>query len=362
MGTTGMIFNKLFHLQGGQMTNTNMGTGKLVNLISNDVTKFEECAVVSSLAFYYGDKQSNELSVFITLFSMQFLAFTWCSILELIAILLILIYELNVASGFAGVGIVILFIPVQILLARQFARIRTWTAHQTDQRVRHISEIIDGMATVKSYAWEMPFFALLTTFRAQEVKRIDSSLQLRAVNLGLYYASPPVAAFATFAVFWATGGQLTLPIVFSTLSLLFCLRTSIGRQWTRSVETASEAVASAQRIERFLDLPENETQHTIEMSERQETVLPSVTLSSSGVKQSPEADVVVGIEIGEIAVDTSGPSHRGIVGAARPLVRIPKSSYYYGEDSSKAVLCDVELEVHRGELLIVVGPVGAGKV
>ena len=52
MGTTGMIFNKLFHLQGGQMTNANMGTGKLVNLISNDVTKFEECAVVSSLALY----------------------------------------------------------------------------------------------------------------------------------------------------------------------------------------------------------------------------------------------------------------------------------------------------------------------
>lgn len=36
-----------------------------------------------------------------------------------------------------------------------------------------------------------------------------------------------------------TGGILTLPIVFSTLALLQQLRTSIGRQWTRSIETGT---------------------------------------------------------------------------------------------------------------------------
>ena len=37
-----------------------------------------------------------------------------------------------------------------------------------------------------------------------------------------------------------TGGILTLPIVFSTLALLQQLRTSIGRQWTRSIETGTD--------------------------------------------------------------------------------------------------------------------------
>ena len=39
------------------------------------------------------------------------------------------------------------------------------------------------------------------------------------------------------------GGYLTLPIVFSTLALLQQLRLSIGRQWTRAIETG-EVVAT----------------------------------------------------------------------------------------------------------------------
>jgi hypothetical protein len=63
-----------------------------VNLISNDVARFEEAAV--------------------------FCAFFSVSMLELTAVLLLLIFELNVASGFAGVGMTVVFIPIQRGLPR----------------------------------------------------------------------------------------------------------------------------------------------------------------------------------------------------------------------------------------------------
>ena len=44
---TGLIFNSLFKLRG---INT-VGTGKLVNLISNDVAKFEEFAIMAPFLF-----------------------------------------------------------------------------------------------------------------------------------------------------------------------------------------------------------------------------------------------------------------------------------------------------------------------
>ena len=173
--TTGMIFNSLFKLKG---INT-VGTGKLVNLISNDVAKFEEFAIMAPFLFI--------------------------SMFELAAILIVLIFQLNIASAFAGIGITIMFIPIQIVLAKLFAKRRTNTAHQTDLRIRYTSELIDGIATVKSYAWENPFFALLLDLRSKEMECIKKSQTLRSVNQGLFYCIPWVAGFATFSVFWATG-------------------------------------------------------------------------------------------------------------------------------------------------------------
>ena len=180
---TGLIFNSLFKLRG---INT-VGTGKLVNLISNDVSRFEEFAVMAPFAII--------------------------SMFELSAILIILIFQLNVASAFAGIGMTILFIPIQVYLAKLFAKRRTNTAHQTDLRVRYTSELIDGIATVKSYAWENPFFTLLSELRRLETACIKQSQTLRSVNQGLFYCIPWVAAFSTFSVFWASGNvpYLTVP-------------------------------------------------------------------------------------------------------------------------------------------------------
>lgn len=180
---TGIIFNSLFKLRG---INT-VGTGKLVNLISNDVSRFEEFAVMAPFAII--------------------------SMFELAAILVILIFQLNIASAFAGIGMTILFIPIQVYLAKQFAKRRTNTAHQTDLRVRYTSELIDGIATVKSYAWENPFFTLLSELRRLETACIKQSQTLRSVNQGLFYCIPWVAAFATFSVFWASGKNFTRIVV-----------------------------------------------------------------------------------------------------------------------------------------------------
>ena len=199
VGVTGMIFKKLFRLKGANKT----GTGKLVNLISNDVAKFELFSVMSH--------------------------FFVVSILELTAVLIILIYELNIPAAFSGVGVSVFFIPVQLYLARFFAKRRGFTAVKTDARVRYISEIIDGIATVKSYAWENPWFEVLSELRAAETHSIHLSNQYRAVNMGLFFFAPVIASFCTFTVYWATGGTLSIPVVFSTLALLQTLRTTMGK-------------------------------------------------------------------------------------------------------------------------------------
>ena len=48
MSIIGLIFNKLFEIRGDTFESASTDTGRLVNLISNDVFRFEEAAVVST--------------------------------------------------------------------------------------------------------------------------------------------------------------------------------------------------------------------------------------------------------------------------------------------------------------------------
>jgi ABC-type multidrug transport system fused ATPase/permease subunit len=210
-----------------------------------------------------------------------------------------------------------------IWIAGKFAKYRSQTAAATDQRVRYVSELIDGIATVKSYGWETPFFLMIRKLRATETQNIAASQFLKAVNQGIMFSIPTVAAFATFAVYWGNGGILSIPKVFATLSLLQVLRMTIGAYWLKSIERGSESIASCHRIEAFLSLA----------VER-----PSVSVTSPTENISSSSDI------------------------KPPLICLgPGASYYHGSDPFNPVLREVHLSVSRGEVLIIVGPVGCGK-
>ncbi|CAG2100192.1 unnamed protein product [Medioppia subpectinata] len=65
----------------------------------------------------------------------------------------------------SGMGILVLFIPFQVLMGRMFRSIRQKTAELTDSRIRLMQEIIAGMRIIKMYAWEQPFALLVANTR-----------------------------------------------------------------------------------------------------------------------------------------------------------------------------------------------------
>lgn len=239
------------------------------------------------------------------------------------AVILILLTQLlNLYSALAGVGVTLFFIPVQICIANTFASVRTRTAQLTDCRIRHLSETIDGIGSVKAYGWEIPFFEYICSLRQTEVDTIQFSQVLRCVNWTLYFCIPPLAGFALFVVYWSTSGELALPKVFSSISLLQVLRTSMGRMWTRAMETGSEAIASSARIDLFLDLGSG--------------LVADVRNCSASIEEDSQSPEV----------------------SDAPLLSIKKSSFSY-PSKSEPVLSNIELSVLKGELLMVVGSVGA---
>lgn len=246
--------------------------------------------------------------------------------MEVFLILLILTWQMNFLSGLAAVGFSLFILPIQTQISQQFIIMRRETARSTDKRVRHMSEIINGIASVKSYGWEVPFSEMIIGIRSLELQNILIAQRYKAINYCLYFCSPHVAAFATFMVFIKTGGHLTLPLVFTTLAYLQILRLIIGRFFTRAVETFSECITSSQRIESFLDLSDK----------------PPISLITSSVTLNSNLE--------------EKPIYNGPDGNSQPLLEIKNGCFHYGAAKSNPVLKNINFSAQSGEIIIIVGP------
>jgi len=350
--TTALIYDRLFHLNGsvtsgsgsgsGERKAAKVNTGNLVNLISGDVQRIEQFAVN--------------------------VCFIWESWLELGGILYVLIDKVSLLPAIAGVGVTLLFIPVQISIAKLFARIRSQTARETDRRVRHISEAIDGISSVKSYCWELPFFELIGSFRSNEVGSIRNSNTIKAANYGLEYALPPVALFVIFIVYRSQGNTLTIPVVFSTLALVQVLKAVMGRQWTLALERGSETMSSCARIDAFLAMTNESALSTTGPDNGSSAASSAAVVETDAHIElvSAGADGTAGLtEQGSLLFDLATPTSFAYdigVHSIAPADSTNESDARPGSRSPQPpTLRGLQFSVGRGELVLVVGGVGAGK-
>ena len=94
--------------------------------------------------------------------------------------------QLNVYSALAALAVGVFFIPLQMYIAKQFMIIKLQTSAQTDSRIRCISEIIDGITSVKSFNWEIPFFNLIRKLRQKECQYLSKTNFYRSLNSSIY--------------------------------------------------------------------------------------------------------------------------------------------------------------------------------
>jgi ABC-type multidrug transport system fused ATPase/permease subunit len=120
--------------------------------------------------------------------------------------------------------------------------------------------------------------------------------------------------------------------------------------WLRSIERASEVFASCTRIEAFLSLVDDSVDDDVNNIRAAETLNSDVTKDGNYELVSTA-----------VVVDLSSATEVTSVVTAEPLIRLDPASYHHGSDPSSPVLRDIQLIVLRGEILIVVGPVGCGK-
>uniref|UniRef100_A0A671US85 Multidrug resistance-associated protein 4-like n=1 Tax=Sparus aurata TaxID=8175 RepID=A0A671US85_SPAAU len=197
-------------------------TGQIVNLLSNDVNKFDEVTI--------------------------FLHFLWVGPLQAAAVVGLLWVEIG-PSCLAGMVVLMFLMPVQTMFGRLFSKFRSKTAALTDNRIRTMNEVVSGIRIIKMYAWEKPFAALVSEVRSKEISKIMKSSYLRGLNMASFFCASKIIVFITFTIYVLLGNPITASRVFVTVSLYTAVRLTVTLFFPSAIEKLFECRVSIRRIQ-----------------------------------------------------------------------------------------------------------------
>eukprot|EP00070_Physeter_catodon_P046583 XP_028353477.1 multidrug resistance-associated protein 4 isoform X6 [Physeter catodon] len=222
-----MIYRKALCLSNLAMVKTT--TGQIVNLLSNDVNRFDQVTI--------------------------FLHFLWAGPLQAIIVTILLWMEIGI-SCLAGMAVLIILLPLQSCIGKLFSSLRSKTAAFTDTRIRTMNEVITGIRIIKMYGWEKSFADLITSLRRKEISKILRSSYLRGMNLASFFVASKIIVFVTFTTYVLLGSVVTASRVFVAVTLYGAVRLTVTLFFPSAVEKVSETVVSIRRIKNFLLLDE----------------------------------------------------------------------------------------------------------
>ena len=104
-----------------------------------------------------------------------------------------------------GAVLLIMAVPLQTWVGKQFGRLRVRTAGKTDRRIRLMNEIVNGLKVIKMYTWEKPFASLVQNSREEEIGVVRKTSYYRAFNFSFFFTASRFILFCTFFVYGLTG-------------------------------------------------------------------------------------------------------------------------------------------------------------
>ncbi|XP_009957095.1 PREDICTED: canalicular multispecific organic anion transporter 1 isoform X1 [Leptosomus discolor] len=260
--------------------------GETVNLMSADAQRFMDVA--------------------------NFIHHLWSSPLQIILSIVFLWGELG-PSVLAGIAAMVLLIPINAFLVAKAKTIQVRNMKNKDERMKIMSEILNGIKILKLFAWEPSFEKRVNEIRARELKDLVNFSYLQSVSIFVFTCAPVLVSLASFAVYVLVDENNILDAqkAFTAISLFNVLRSPMA-MLPMVLSSLVQTNVSTARLERYL---------------------------------------------GGEDLDTSAIHHDPIAGSA---VRFSEATFAWERDGN-AVIRDVTLDIAPGSLVAVVGAVGSGK-
>eukprot|EP01104_Vermistella_antarctica_P005283 TRINITY_DN1574_c0_g1_i1.p1 TRINITY_DN1574_c0_g1~~TRINITY_DN1574_c0_g1_i1.p1 ORF type:complete len:1537 (+),score=433.37 TRINITY_DN1574_c0_g1_i1:133-4611(+) len=199
-------------------------TGEIVNLMSTDAKRLQ------SFLIYAHNIWSSPVQIIISV-TLLFMLLGWTVV--------------------AGVALMVLLVPINILNGRIQAGFEERLLKKKDERIKLMNESLQGMRVIKFFAWETPFMERINVVRRLEIKALRGYANLDAFGSFLWSSTPVMVTVATFALHSAMGYELTMDKLFPALALFRMMQFPLSAlPWMISSFVAARV--SLGRLEEFL--------------------------------------------------------------------------------------------------------------
>ncbi|KAJ2492865.1 Transporter of the ATP-binding cassette (ABC) [Coemansia sp. RSA 2050] len=289
----------------------------------------------------------------------------------------LMLYQLLGIASLAGVGAVVVLIPLQWYLVTVWSKYQSQLMAISDRRMSMMNEILQGVRIIKFFAWEPQFESQVASVRSNELGLLKSRYLVFTYSIMVFFMAPVFVTLATFVCYTKfLGHQLTASIAFTALALFKTLRGPID-QLPEVISFCLQSKVSLDRVTKFLDEEETPKYELCELTRRAHDGL------IEGGRRPSYAKVVGATDIGFVHASFTWKSAKmnrgGLSGISSALLPIPViietlpsgecttldngsgNINSNGGSANEFELQDLTVNFPIGKLSIIAGPTGCGK-
>jgi len=277
----------------------------------------------------------------------------WTGLIALLLSLALLIVNLGY-SPLAGYGIILLVFPMIGKGIGKLFDLRKQINRLTDQRSNMTYEIIQGIRFVKIFGWGKAFFDRIKAIRTAETRKIRGYLALRNAVGVVAIVLPAFASQLTFVTYALTKHQLASSTIFSSVGIFNVLKLPLTSMPV-ALSLAADGWSALERLQNYLTAEDREEiRDELPSDPAQETMEPKITsavrLENASFTWEENTD------------DRDAPeSSSAIPTGDDQLSSGFDSGSTLHNSHATFVIPPTTLELHRGELVAIIGGVGSGK-
>ncbi|XP_036307045.1 ATP-binding cassette sub-family C member 3 isoform X1 [Pipistrellus kuhlii] len=242
-----------------------------------------------------------------------FLNMLWSGPLQIVLAIYFLWQKLG-PSILAGVALMVLLIPINGVVAMKMRTLQVEQMKFKDSRIKLMSEILGGIKVLKLYAWEPSFLEQVEGIRHSELRLLRQAAYLHAISIFTWICTPFLVTLITLGVYVSVrpNNVLDAEKAFVSVSLFNILKNPLS-MLPQLISGLTQTSVSLKRIQHFLTQDELDPQCV-----ERNTITPGYA------------------------------------------VTIDNGTFTWAQDLPPT-LHSIDIQVPKGALVAMVGPVGCGK-
>eukprot|EP00283_Hemiselmis_rufescens_P014305 CAMPEP_0173443524 /NCGR_PEP_ID=MMETSP1357-20121228/30032_1 /TAXON_ID=77926 /ORGANISM="Hemiselmis rufescens, Strain PCC563" /LENGTH=1295 /DNA_ID=CAMNT_0014409445 /DNA_START=9 /DNA_END=3896 /DNA_ORIENTATION=- len=234
----------------------------------------------------------------------------WSSPLQIL-ISMVLLYRLVGVSSLVGLAVMLAIMPINAKILLTLRSLQEGNMKEKDKRVKTVSEILQSMKVIKMFAWEQPLTNKVSEIRSNEVSRLRRYGYLSSLQSIFWNSAPITVSIATFGAYATLGNKLDMGIVLPALSIINIMSFPLF-VFPLLISAVISGKVALLRLANYMDLPERDLS----------LVTPTL----------PDDPLPIRLE-----------------------------NVTMGWNATRPILSEVNLDIKKGGLTAIVGPVGSGK-